>query len=321
MFYNPKLIEEYKIKINKLIEQIKELSNKTTIEYDLAKQEVINENKDKLNKHSELAEEYLNQIKKLKEELEIYERKLYEVQNAEKLSAEKARIAAEEAKKIVNEISNLSNVSNVSYMGGTYDQKLIDGLKLKINEIKKNIIELNKKTNDEYKFAQDEVIKVNKDNLDKHTNLAEDYLNQIKKLQLELEKYIRELRSAEESSDDQFLANNGPAFFPGQNNPNNKFIDNDYVIPTGSSKPEKQKFIGKTGKILNVLEAGIGKNTSQMTRYDVDFGKLGKANFKESRLIPGKKEDYKPNNLLGGGGFYEKYMKYKDKYLRLKSNI
>ena len=314
MFYNPKLIEEYKIKINKLIEQIKDLSNKTTTEYDLAKQEVINVNKDKLNKHSELAEEYLNQIRKLKADLELYERKLYEVQNAEKLSAEKARKAAEEAKNIVKQVSN-----NISYIGGKYDQKLIDDLKLKIDKVKKNIIELNKKTNDEYNFAKDEVIKLNKNELDKHTNLAEDYLNQIKKLQLELEKYIRELRSAEESSDDQFLANNGPAFFPGQNNPKNKFADNDYVIPTGSSKPEKQKFIGKTGKILNVLEAGFGKNTSQMTRYDVDFGKLGQANFKESRLIMGKKEDYKPNNLLGGGEFYEKYMKYRSKYIALKS--
>jgi hypothetical protein len=300
MFYNPKLIEEYKFEINKIIKLIQELSGKTKNEYNLAEENVKKENKPNLNKHTSMAKEYLNQIKNLKIDLDEYKRKLYEVENAEKLSAEIARKAAEDAEKIAKE------TNTISMSGGTHDQKLIDSIKSKI-------IELNKKTQEEYKLSKESADKIQKDNLDKHTNLAKDYLNQIKKLQLEL-------KAAEESSDDQFLANNGPAFFPGQNNPNNKYSDNDYVIPTGSSKPEKQKFIGKTGKILNVLEAGIGKNTSQMTRYDVDFGKLGKANFKESRLIPGKKENYIPNNLLGGGGrYYDKYMKYRSKYIALKS--
>ena len=300
-YYDPKLIEEYKLQINNLIELIKELNNKTQNEYKLADEEAKKINAENLKKHTELAKEYLTQIKSLKIDLDELKRKLSEVENAEILNADQARKAAEEAANILKETKTLN------MEGGSYDQKLIDSLKSKI-------IELNKKTAIEYEMAKVAADKIDKVNLDKHTDLAKDYLNQIKKLLLQL-------KAAEESNDDQFKANNGPAAFPGQNNPNNKFADNDYVIPTGSSKPEKQKFIGKTGKILNVLEAGVGKNTSKMTRYDVDFGKLGQANFKESRLIMGKKEDYKSNELFGGGMFYEKYMKYKDKYLRLKSKI
>jgi len=206
-------------------------------------------------------------------------------------------------------------------------QKIIIELRLKIKELSDKIQVLNNKADEEKVKTDKDVINYDKNNLNINTKSTVNYLEEIRRLKAELDILIRKLNeelnkpNPKPEESDEGLGVHGPAAFSGVDDPKNKFHEGDYVVATGSSKPEKQKFIGVTGKIVNVLEHGVGKNTSGMTRYDVDFGKLGSANFKESRLAMGKKENYKaaPISLIGGE-YYEKYMKYRLKYLSLKNN-
>ena len=320
LFYDQDIINELILKINNLNNQIKMYSDKTSQEYELAKKEVNNKNKVQLEKHNNTAVEYYDIILKLKAELKILLHELDEAKAAPKLSAEKARVAAAEASNIANTVSKIEVKRGGD--ANVYDQNLIIKLKVNIEKLSNQIKVLSNKTSQEYSHAKQEVINKNNNKLINHNNNAVNYYQEILKLKAELDLLLRKLREAKsakpETSDDG-AAINGPALFPGAKDPKNKFEEGDYVVATGSSKPEKQKFIGKTGRIENVLDVGVGENTSNMTRYDINFGDFGSANFKESRLKMGDKNNYKSTSIIGGETYYDKYMKYRNKYLSLKN--
>jgi len=203
-------------------------------------------------------------------------------------------------------------------------EKIIIELRLKIKELSDKIQVLNNKASNEKVKTDKDVINYDKNNLIINTKSTVDYLEEIRKLKAELDILIRKLNeelnkpNPKPEESDEGLGVHGPAAFSGVDDPKNKFHEGDYVVVIGSSKPEKQKFIRATGKIVNVLEHGVGKNTSNMTRYDVNFGDLGSANFKESRLRMGNANDYKSTSIIGGESYYDKYIKYRNKYLLLK---
>lgn len=321
LFYDQNVINQIKNKINELNNEIKKYSNLTSNEYDLAKKGVNNHSKSEVDKHNNQAVVYYEIILKLKAELEILLHELAEAEAAPRLSADKAKIAAAEANNIA------TYVSKIIIKGGSYEYNpnLIIEIKTNIEKIRNQIKDLSNKTTNEYSKAKQGVNNHNKLEVDTHNNQAVIYYQEILKLKAELEILLRRLKqieSAKSEKSDEGLSNNGPALFTGVHDPKNKFIEGDYVVVTGSNKPEKQKFIGKTGKVETILDVGVGKNTSNMTRYDVNFGNLGSANFKESRLIKGESKNYEAQYLLTGGEsyYYEKYKKYRNKYLALKSN-
>jgi hypothetical protein len=323
-YYDQKYIDELEATIKTYETNILNLSNLINQEHSEAENAVKNRDTKNLDINNNLAEENLKKMKDLTIELKNLREKLEAAKKLPHLSAERARIAAEEAAEILNSAKKIDTSTIIT---GGYVESVdieINNLQNEINNLKKKILNLNNKTSQEYSQAKNNIVVKNKLELEKNNSQAEEYLKQMKNLQIQLDNLNKKLKDANktpESSDDGY-ANNGPAAFPGSADPSNKFKEGDYVIATGSRKREKQKFIGKTGKIIVVLEKGIGKNTSKMTRYDVDFGALGRANFKESRLKLGKKEDYKSVSVFNGGDpYYEKYLKYKQKYLELKSKI
>jgi len=323
-YYDQKYIDELTTLIKTYETNILNLSNLIKQEHNLAENAVKNRDTKNLDLNNNLAEENLKKMKDLNIELKKLREKLEAAKKLPLLSAERARIAAEEAAEILNSAKKIDTSTIVT--GGYVESADIEinNLQNQIKNLKEKILSLNTKTSQEYKQAKDNIVVNNKQQLERNNFQAEDYLRQMKNLQIQLDNLNKKLKDANktpESSDDGY-ANNGPAAFPGAADPSNKFKDGDYVVVTGSRKKEKQKFIGKTGKIIVVLEKGVGLNTSKMTRYDVDFGALGRANFKESRLKLGKKEDYKSVTVFNGGDpYYEKYLKYKAKYLKLKSEI
>jgi len=319
LFYDQDIINELKSKINELNNQIKMYSNKTSQEYAFAKKEVENKNKAKLDEHNNTAVKYYEIILKLKAQLEILLRELAEAEAAPRLNAEKARIAAAEANNISNQISKIKVKRGGNQ--NVYDPNLIIELKANIEKLSNQIKVLSNKTSNEYNNAKKEVINKNANKLNTHNNQAVEYYQEILRLKAELDLLLRRLKEAESAkheTSDEGLALNGPGLYPGVKDPKNKFVEGDYVVATGSSKPEKQKFIGKTGKIETVLDAGEGLNTSIVTRYDINFGDYGSANFKESRLKMGNVNDYKSTRIIRGESFYDKYLKYRNKYISLK---
>jgi len=322
-YYDQKYIDELNNIIKTYENNITNLANLINQEYNSAESAVKNKDKDNLDKNNNLAEENLKKMKDLEIELKNLRKKLEEAKKLPPLSAERARIAAKAASEI---LSAAKKIDPSSITGGGVDSEdiLISNLQNQIKNIKQKIINLNNKTSEEYSNAKNNIIVKDKNNLEKNNYQAEEYVKQMKQLEIELDTLNKKLKNAlkkPESSDDGYAVT-GPAAFPGSPDPSNKFKEGDYVVATGTRKPKKKKFIGKTGKIIVVLEKGVGKNTSKMTRYDVDFGTLGRANFKESRLKLGKKEDYKSVTIFNGGDpYYEKYLKYKAKYLELKSRF
>jgi hypothetical protein len=321
-FYDQDIINELNSKIDNLKNEIKVYSNKTSQEYTFAKQELINKNHIKLDKNNKQAKEYDQIVKKLVKELYLLISDLEEALAAPRLSAEMARIAAAEANKIVNEVSKIKVKKQVGGIN-EYDPNLIIEIIANIKKLSNQINVLSNKTSQEYIFAKQSLINKNRIELDKHNKQAKEYEEEIHRLKAELDILLRRLRETESKkpeTSDEGLSENGPAAFPGVHDPKNKFTEGDYVVAIASSKPEKQKFIGKTGKIETILDVGVGKNTSNMTRYDVNFGDFGSANFKESRLKMGNINDYKSTSIIGGETYYDKYIKYRNKYLALKSN-
>jgi hypothetical protein len=322
-YYDQKYIDELKLKIKSYINKINDLNNLVQPEKNAAFAAKNNFDVNNLNINTTLAVENTEKMKQLNIELDRVLEELKKAKELPKLSAERARKAAEKA----DEIARAAEAVKKEITGGNKNESedvLINNLKDNIENIQKKINDLNNLIKDEKNKAFNAVTAYDKNNLQVNINLAENNLKEMKKLLIDLENQQKNLKDAKKKPEgpDDGYAVTGPAAFPGSADPSNKFKEGDYVVVTGSRKKAKQKFINKTGQIKIVLEKGVGKNTSKMTRYDVDFGELGQANFKESRLKLGRKEDYKPAPFFKGGDpYYEKYLKYKAKYLELKLKI
>jgi polyhydroxyalkanoate synthesis regulator phasin len=132
LYYNPKLIKELNRKIDNLKNKIKELNNRTATSANSAESAAININQTDLDTTTNLAIQYFEEMKILKLKIDDLENEIKKIENAPKLSADKAKIAANNAKKILEEIlksdkknNETSDPKQVTSTGGNYYDKYI----------------------------------------------------------------------------------------------------------------------------------------------------------------------------------------------------
>jgi hypothetical protein len=161
-YYDQKYIDELTTLIKTYETNILNLSNLINQEHSEAENAVKNRDTKNLDLNNNLAEENLKKMKDLNIELKKLREKLEAAKKLPLLSAERARIAAEEAAEILNSAKKIDTSTIIT---GGYVESVdieINNLQNEINNLKKKILNLNNKTSQEYSQAKNNIVVKNK---------------------------------------------------------------------------------------------------------------------------------------------------------------